>query len=303
MASRDVGVEGMNEKRCRFYFDVRCLMFWAAVTSGLFGWVAVASPQVHRRPANVLRPEGQSSTEGRRTFEGKCAPCHGLDGRGGERAPDIATKQRVQRQSDAQIFRTIHNGVPGTGMPSFGTLDSARIGALVNYLRLLQGQRDVTSVSGDPRSGKGLFFGRARCSECHSLQGEGGFVAADLSIFGRMHSIEETREAITNPGKAADFPKGTVIVTTRDGQKYLGVVRNEDNFSLQLQTIDGTFHLLMKSDLGNISRQPESLMPANYGSTLSPKELDDLVGFLMITARSGKSDAAPSKKASRVQNE
>jgi cytochrome c oxidase cbb3-type subunit III len=301
MTTRGVGVEVVNWKRPRLYFTVRRLSLWVAAMSGSFSWVSVASPQEHepRRPANVSQSEDQSSAEGRPTFEGRCAPCHGIDGRGGERAPNITTKPSVQRQSDTQIFRTIQNGVPGAGMPSFATLDSARINALVRYLRLLQGKREATPVLGDPRSGKALFFGRARCSECHAIESVGGFIAADLSIFGRMHSIDETREAITNPNKAGDSSRGIAIVTTRGGQEYSGIVRNEDNFSLQLQTIDGAFHLLMKSDLRNIIRQPESLMPSNYGSTLSRAELDDLVSFLMTTARGGKRDAASRKKSSR----
>jgi hypothetical protein len=36
--------------------------------------------------------------------------------------------------------------------------------------------------------------------------------------------------------------------------KYSGRVRNEDNFSLQLQTLDGAFHLFMKSELRSFER-------------------------------------------------
>jgi cytochrome c oxidase cbb3-type subunit III len=205
----------------------------------------------------------------------------------------------VQRQPDAWIFRVIHDGVPETGMPSFATLDAARINALVKYLRLLQGKAEAALVVGDPRNGKTLFFGRARCSECHLIEGQGGFIAADLSSFGGTHSADETREAITDPNKAGETPTGIAAVTTHDGQKYSGIVRNEDNFSLQLQTVDGVFHLFLKSDVGSIARQPESLMPSNYGATLSRAELDDLVSFLTTVARDGRPDVASSKKSSR----
>jgi hypothetical protein len=45
-----------------------------------------------------------------------------------------------------------------------------------------------------------------------------------------------------------------MIISTQDGQKYSGRVRNEDNFSLQLQTLDGAFHLFMKSELRSFER-------------------------------------------------
>jgi cytochrome c oxidase cbb3-type subunit III len=248
---------------------------------------------------NESQSEDRSSAEGRRTFQTRCAGCHGLDGRGGERAPNIATKPSVQRQPDAWIFRIIHDGVPETGMPSFATLDVARIKALVKYLRLLQGKTETALILGDPRNGKTLFFGRARCSECHLVEGQGGFIAADLSIFGRTHSADETRDAITNPNKAGDSSTGIAVVTTRDGRKYSGMVRNEDNFSLQLQAVDGGFHLFVKSDLENITKQRESLMPSTYGSTLSHAELDDLASFLITVARDRTSDAASKKKSTK----
>jgi len=82
-----------------------------------------------------------------------------------------------------------------------------------------------------------------------------------------------------------------VVVTTRDGQKFSGIMRNEDNFSLQLQTLDGAFHLFLKAELENVTHQPNSLMPSDYASTLSPDELNDLVSFLIAAAHGRKSDA------------
>jgi len=296
-----LGTKAMNWKRDSLHSKVRRVSLWLAISSYCLFWVTGMSSQQHpsRRSVNESQAESRSSAEGRRTFQTRCAPCHGLDGRGGERAPNIATKPSVQRQPDTRIFRIIQDGVPETGMPSFATLDPARINALVRYLRLLQGKMETEEIAGDSRNGKTLFFGRARCSECHLIEGQGGFIAADLSTFGRTHSMGETRDAITNPNKPGDPSPGIALVTTHDGQKYSGMVRNEDNFSLQLQAVDGGFHLFLKSDLENVTRQPESLMPSTYGSTLSRAELDDLASFLMTVARSRKSDAASKQKLSQ----
>lgn len=68
-----------------------------------------------------------------------------------------------------------------------------------------------------------------------------------------------------------------------------GVLRNEDNFSLQLQSPDGAFHSVVKSDVASITRSPKPLMPTDYGTTLSASELNDLVSFLMSTAQQNKS--------------
>jgi cytochrome c oxidase cbb3-type subunit III len=297
-----LGSKAMNWKRDSPHSKVGRVSLWLAVGSYCLFWVTCmrSQQQPPRLSVNEPQAESRSSAEGRRSFEARCAPCHGLDGRGGERAPNIATRPSVQRQPDARIFRIIQDGVPETGMPSFATLDAARINALVKYLRLLQGKTATAPVAGDPRNGKTLFFGQAWCSECHLIEGQGGFIASDLSIFGRTHSTDEMRDAITNPNKAGDPSTGMALVITRDGGKYSGMVRNEDNFSLQLQAVDGGFYLFLKSDLENVTRQPESLMPSTYGSTLSRAELDDIASFLMTAARDRKPDAAPKKKSSKT---
>ncbi len=81
---------------------------------------------VPRPQQNIPRESAKSaSTRGKQTFTSTCAGCHGLDGRGGERAPNIAENPKVLRFSDAQISLIIENGVPGTGMPAFHSLAQA----------------------------------------------------------------------------------------------------------------------------------------------------------------------------------
>ncbi len=58
------------------------------------------------------------------------------------------------------------------------------------------------------------------------------------------------------------------------------MLKVNDNFSLSLQTLDGTFHFLPKSELAQVDFGSRSLMPA---STLNSKEVDDLVSYLLRT--------------------
>jgi hypothetical protein len=76
-------------------------------------------------------------------------------------------------------------------------------------------------------------------------------------------------------------------------------LRNEDNFSLQLQTLDGAFHLFEKSDVANLTHQAEPLMPSDYSSLLSPGEIDDLISYMVKTARGGPSETASRTKRNR----
>jgi cytochrome c oxidase cbb3-type subunit 3 len=226
-----------------------------------------------------------SGSAGKQIFVTTCAACHGLDGRGGERGPDISRRREVQRLPDKTLLQIVREGVPATGMPAFGSLGAARIQAVVRYLRSLQGQTGVADLSGDPKHGKTLFFGQSGCSQCHMVKGEGGFIGSDLSSYAKNQSAPDIRTAITNPYRNLDPRKRTVVVTTANSQALTGIARNEDNFSLQLQTADGALHLLDRSELRSIEYQPRSLMPDDYGSKLSRKELDDLVSYLASVAR------------------
>jgi cytochrome c oxidase cbb3-type subunit 3 len=238
---------------------------------------------------------------GRQAFAASCASCHGLDGRGSERAPDIAARPGVQQLSDAALLRIIREGVPGTGMPAFRKLGNLRIQAIVRHLRNLQGQGATPSVRGSPEAGKALFFGKAACSDCHMVNGAGGYIASDLSNYGGTRFAQQIREVLTNPNKNLDERSKTVVATTLDGRTFTGVARNEDNFSLQLQTIDGAFHFFDKSNLQRIEHRPESLMPSDYVSRLKPQELDDLASYLMSLGRQTQRRLQPEKSGKHVK--
>src|SRR5262249_20475193 len=66
----------------------------------------------------------------------------------------------------------------------------------------------------------------------------------------------------------------------RNGESFEALIRNEDNFSIQLVDRAGRFRLLDKSDVARLTRLDVSLMPADVGRALSPDELQNLLAFL-----------------------
>jgi putative heme-binding domain-containing protein len=257
----------------------------------IFVGVFVASAQnlSQERPTSS-RPD---AIQGKQTFTSSCAQCHGLDGKGSERGPNIADRPSVQRLSDLQIFHVIQNGVPGTGMPAFHSFQDSQIRELIAYLRTLQGKNETAALPGNPAQGKAIFFGKAGCSECHMVQGQGGFIASDLSDYAGSHTVEQIRDAIVDPTSGARQVR-LVTATLRDGDKFQGRVRDEDNFSVQLQALDGTFHFLIKSEIDKMEPESHSLMPSDYRSRLDAKELNDLVSYFMSVA--GANGSATPKK-------
>jgi cytochrome c oxidase cbb3-type subunit III len=259
--------------------------------------VPLESRQQKSPPArpNPCQQDAQATAEGRQLFASRCAGCHALDGRGGERAPDIATSAKTLQRSDEELSAIIEKGLPGTGMPAFASMGSSNIKSVVTYVRQLQGKKEAAALPGNAEKGHALFDGKARCANCHTVAGAGGFIAGDLTAFGANRSVEQIRDAIVKPSNGGRAT-GRVMVTTRDGRKYSGVLRNEDNFSLQMQALDGSFHLFVKQELQEFTRLPEPLMPSDYGTTLGNAELNDVISFLISAARTGKAGSDTQKK-------
>lgn len=217
---------------------------------------------------------------GKHLFASSCAGCHGLDGTGSERAPNIASNPEVQKLSTSEILRIVSGGIPGKGMPPFLRLGKPAMNEIVTYVRELQGKSKSVKLPGDPDRGQTIFFGSAQCSTCHMAEGRGGFIAPDLSTYAQTHTVAEMKSAITNPSER-DSNKSMVTAITVNGERYEGIIRNEDNFSLQLQSTDGAFHFLSRSELKTIERSPGSIMPSDYASRLSETQLNDIVSYLL----------------------
>jgi cytochrome c oxidase cbb3-type subunit III len=231
------------------------------------------------------------AAQGRRLFASKCGSCHGMDGRGAERAPNIADNAKLRNLSDAGISAIVSNGVQGTGMPAFRSLSPSELRAVVSYLRVLQGKSSARDLPGDPARGKAVFFGKGDCSSCHMVNGEGGFAGPDLSIYGSTRSAKEIVEAITKPREDRAGSRAVEAVT-HDGAKVVGAIRNEDNFSVQLQTADGAFHSFLRSELWSLEYQDHPIMPVDYSDRLTSNQLDDLVAYLMSVGRTAKNSAS-----------
>jgi len=265
----------------------------------------LCSGSVAARPWQAPSRSGAGSPSdavGQALFASSCASCHGLDGRGGERAPGVVGNARVQRMSDAEISGIIANGVPDTGMPAFHALTSEQVRAIVEYLRSRQGQENAQPLPGDPVRGRAVFFGKGECSSCHMMQGEGGFLGPDLSACGTTRPAKDISDVIINPARIPDPAFRMAVATTRTGERISGIVRNEDNFSVQLQSEDGAFHFLARSDLRKLDYQSKPAMPTNYGQKLDRKELDDLVSYIISVGRKAKPDAVSADEDPREED-
>lgn len=208
-----------------------------------------------------------------------CAPCHGIQARGG-RGPDLTRGTYFAGENDSDLYRIIANGVPGTEMPSFSDeMSQDTIWRLVAYIRSTT-RHDTAAVTGNAASGEKLFWGKGGCGQCHRVGTKGGHLGPELTREGRQRSLAYLRESIISPN--ADLTPGyaTIKVVTRDGKIIIGVQKGFDNFSAQLMDAGEKFYSFEKENVTSMEREFRSLMPDNYGKMFTSSEIDDLLAYL-----------------------
>jgi cytochrome c oxidase cbb3-type subunit 3 len=275
-------------RRWRFGVLLGCVVLLACVA---------AAVRVRAQEKNPFAGDAQAAKIGESQFRANCAFCHGLGARGGGRGPDLTRAQKRHGNADADLFRTINEGVPGTAMPPNGAtqqgvgMTEEEIWQVISYIRSVQAKAPA-QIPGNAAHGKELFYGSAACSTCHMIQGKGGRLGPDLSTTGSARSTEYLVESMRNPSRRLaqgiseamkEFSQEyeTVTVVTAEGTKLMGVVLNEDHFTLQMMDTREQLHLFEKDKLRSLEKSRESLMPAYDPKMLSDKDLQDLIAYLL----------------------
>jgi putative heme-binding domain-containing protein len=224
-------------------------------------------------------------------FADNCGICHGEDARGTDRGPNLTTGQFKHGSSDADVFRTITHGVPGTIMPA-NDLPADQVWSIIVFLRsTVVASRSVTT--GSREAGEKYFWNAGKCGDCHMVKGKGGVLGPDLSQIGGSRTAEYLTSKLRDPNKEitsglrepnADYvvpiANATVTAVTKNGQRITGVPKNEDTFSVQMLGSDNEVHVFLKSDLRDVVHAQNSLMPAYSTQELSGGALQDLLAYL-----------------------
>jgi cytochrome c oxidase cbb3-type subunit III len=253
------------------------------------------APRSCAQGKNPYAGDAKMAKLGESQFRANCAFCHGLGARGGGRGPDLTRTPKKHGDSDAEIFSTINNGVPGTAMPPNGAtqqgvgMTEEEIWQVLTYIRSVE--KKPSTLSGDAKHGRELFYGSAACGTCHMFAGKGGRLGPDLSGAGTARSTEYLVESVRNPSRrlaqgiseamkefSAEYE--TVDAETVDGAKYKGTLLNEDSFTIQFIDTREQVHSFDKAALKSWHKSRESLMPVYDEKMLPEKDLQDLLAFL-----------------------
>jgi len=237
---------------------------------------AAAQPPATIEP---LRTAGANDiAAGRRIFESQCAWCHGANGAGGT-GPSLQTATLRHAANDRSLVDIVRTGIPGTDMPGFTTVLTARTAwQTAAYVRTL-GRTAARPVPGDAKHGAALYES-AGCGACHVIAGRGTTIGPELTSIGALRGPSHLRESIVNP--SATHPNGYLVVRARTtaGREIRGIRLNEDVFWIHIRDAGGTVHVLQKSDLAALDRELEATLMPSYASRFSAAELNDLIAYL-----------------------
>ena len=236
-------------------------------------------PELSRN--NPLQGNATAIKQGQNIYRGRCAVCHGIDAKG-FRGSDLTTGDWVHGGTDAQIFKTIQTGVPGTEMPGHGNMSDDEIWMVLAYLRTLSSPGGAAPERGEAARGEQLFWARDRgnCGQCHMVGPRGGRIGPNLTRIGAARSAAALEREIRRPAEVIPVGFETVTVVTKDGKKIRGARKNEDTFSVQIMTGSEEILSFSKKEVEVVPEMERSLMPAYGPERLSDTDLADVVRYL-----------------------
>ncbi len=139
---------------------------------------------------------------------------------------------------------------------------------------------------GDVRRGQAIFNNpKVACFGCHAIGYRGGHVGPDLTSVGTIRTERDLLESIVYPSASFVRSFEPMIVLTKDGDNYCGVVRKDSADEVMLVTGPETEVHIARADIVEMRQGTVSLMPQGLDTQLSIQELADLVAFLKNTGR------------------
>jgi putative heme-binding domain-containing protein len=229
-----------------------------------------------------------------------------------------APRLRGRDLDPAYIFKTVTNGVPGTPMLAFKSdLSEEQRWKLVAFILSRAGGDETASgraiesgskvegaapaagasgglPAGDAVSGKDLFYdltSQRSCHGCHAINGVGGKVGPDLGATAAAKSDADLLSAILKPHKVTGTRYATVTIVLANGDKITGVKKEDGPDTVRVYdttVLPAVLRTVLKSDIVATETSEESVMPRNYESVYTQKQLADIIAF--IKSSPGKGD-------------
>jgi putative membrane-bound dehydrogenase-like protein len=133
----------------------------------------------------------------------------------------------------------------------------------------------------DPSRGRAIFD--RTCLSCHRLYEAGGNVGPDITGSDRANP-DYILENVLDPSAAVSRDYTLTNVATTDGRLISGIIREQTDQSLVIQTANERI-VLPREDVEAIKPSTTSMMPEGQLENLSPQEIRDLFAYLASTSQ------------------
>jgi putative heme-binding domain-containing protein len=162
------------------------------------------------------------------------------------------------------------------GTPCFAQVPAARVPSPDNFRRF------ALTRPGDAERGAKLFADEQRlaCSKCHSIDGSASKAGPDLFAVGDKFGRRDLVDAVLLPSATISPGYGTVMVETKDGLDYQGVLKQANGQGIQLMGGDGKLVIIAAVNIKSQEGSAVSLMPEGLQTGLTVQEFADLTEYL-----------------------
>ncbi|MFO1500326.1 MAG: PVC-type heme-binding CxxCH protein [Verrucomicrobiota bacterium] len=157
-------------------------------------------------------------------------------------------------------------------------VDHDKAGEIVRFKQLL-GPEKLRRA--DRSHGRALF--QRTCAACHTLFGEGGRIAPELTGSQRSN-LDYLLENVVDPNAVVWKQYRATYFETRDDRLISGIVLRENESTITIQTQTGT-ETLARGDITGRNESTLSMMPEGLLQSLGEREVIDLIAYLQSPAQ------------------
>lgn len=140
--------------------------------------------------------------------------------------------------------------------------------------------QEFNALEEPPSPDEGRIVFDQNCAVCHKIGDEGGDIGPNLDGIGAwgQHGLAEK---ILDPNRNINETFRTYTIELKDGRVMTGLYRGEEGEVMVFADITGQEFTVPKDDIEARTPSRYSLMPDNFGESLSQQELNALLTYLL----------------------
>lgn len=183
---------------------------------------------------------------------------------------DATARQRLLMDKDPALRKQAEEVLEAKG-------SSDRSAVISQYSQAIRKLGTDKTAKTDLVKGKEVF--QKSCAVCHKLDGMGHEVGPELAMVvnkGRGWLLQE----ILDPSRNLDGRYAQVVVSTKKGQTYSGLVGSENASSVTLKMQEGRTQSILRSEIEEWATPGKSLMPEGLEKDIQPEAMANLIAWL-----------------------